>query len=137
MSVFIILSRVVMYGLSSSEIFSDFKPKDIQTYYKGVIRPAPYKNLAFRCKILSMNPQYQTVNISDLLVVLKDFTEEWQGEIDASPTELALMFSVVGENPKGSGGSKKPEIDDGVIKATKKEFESYAESMSNGTAIHY
>jgi hypothetical protein len=46
-----------------------------------------------------MNPQYQTLNVSDLLVVLKEFTEEWQGEVDASPTELAVMFSVVGENP--------------------------------------
>jgi hypothetical protein len=76
-----------------------FKAADVVDYYKGVVRPAPYKNLTFRCKILSMNPQFQTVNMSDLLVVLKDFTEEWQGEVDSSPTELALMFSVVGENP--------------------------------------
>lgn len=76
-----------------------FKAADVVDYYKGVVRPAPYKNLTFRCKILSMNPQLQTINMSDLLVVLKDFTEEWQGEIDSSPTELALMFSVVGENP--------------------------------------
>jgi Ran GTPase-activating protein (RanGAP) involved in mRNA processing and transport len=77
-----------------------FRAADVVDYYKGVVRPAPYKNLTFRCKILSMNPQLQTVNMSDLLVVLKDFTEEWQGEIDSSPTELALMFSVVGENPQ-------------------------------------
>jgi hypothetical protein len=76
-----------------------FGAADVVDYYKGVVRPAPYKNLTFRCKILSMNPQLQTINMSDLLVVLKDFTEEWQGEIDSSPTELALMFSVVGENP--------------------------------------
>ena len=78
-----------------------FEDTDIAKYQKGVIQPAPYKNLAFRCRIFSMNPQYQTINKSDLLVVLKDFTEEWQGEVDSSPTELSLMFSVVGENPKG------------------------------------
>lgn len=82
-----------------TEKIFNFSDLDLSKYSKGVIRPAPYKNLAFHCKILCMNPQYQTLNVSDLLVVLKEFTEEWQGEVDASPTELAVMFSVVGENP--------------------------------------
>lgn len=87
------------YQKKFTETDQTFTDSDLSKYSKGVIRPAPYKNLAFRCKILCMNPQYQTLNVSDLLVVLKEFTEEWQGEVDASPTELAAMFSVVGENP--------------------------------------
>ena len=87
------------YQKKYTETDQSFTDSDLSKYSKGVIRPAPYKNLAFRCKILCMNPQYQTLNVSDLLVVLKEFTEEWQGEVDASPTELAAMFSVVGENP--------------------------------------
>jgi hypothetical protein len=87
------------YQKKFTETDQNFTDSDLSKYSKGVIRPAPYKNLAFRCKILCMNPQYQTLNVSDLLVVLKEFTEEWQGEVDASPTELAVMFSVVGENP--------------------------------------
>jgi hypothetical protein len=84
-----------------------------------------------------MNPQLQTINMSDLLVVLKDFTEEWQGEVDSSPTELALMFSVVGENPKGDGNNDSPKIDDSVVSVFKEKFNSYSEKMSKGTAIHY
>ena len=78
-----------------------FTESDLVVYSKNTLRVAPYKNLAFRVRILLMNPQYQTVRLSDLLVVLKEFSEEWQGEVDASPTELSLMFSVVGENPLG------------------------------------
>jgi hypothetical protein len=98
-----------------------FRSADVVDYYKGVVRPAPYKNLTFRCKILSMNPQFQTVNMSDLLVVLKDFTEEWQGEVDSSPTELALMFSVVGENPAAEvilrGNSREKQKNSKVVEA--------------------
>jgi hypothetical protein len=89
--------KLKFFGTETSSFFAS----DLAYYHEGVIRPAPYKNLAFRCKIISMNPQYQAINVSDLLVVLKEFTEEWQGEVDASPTELAVTFSVVGENPKG------------------------------------
>ena len=89
------------YNKKYLDDIKDFKEEDVIRYNKGVVRPAPYKNLAFRCTIYTMNPQYQMINVSDLLVVLKDLTEEWQGEIDASPTELALMFSIVGENPRG------------------------------------
>ena len=91
------------YNKKYLDDIKDFKEEDVIRYNKGVVRPAPYKNLAFRCTIYTMNPQYQMINVSDLLVVLKDLTEEWQGEIDASPTELALMFSIVGENPRGLG----------------------------------
>ena len=60
---------------------------------------SPYKNLAFRCKILVMTPQLSTINKYELLLVLKDFSEERSGEIDSSGTDLNLTFSIVGENP--------------------------------------
>ena len=60
---------------------------------------APYKNLAFRCKIFVMTPQLSTITKYDLLLVLKDFSEERSGEIDSSGSDLNLSFSIVGENP--------------------------------------
>ena len=60
---------------------------------------APYKNLAFRCRIYVMTPQKSTITKFDLLLVLKDFVSEYSGEIDSSGTDLTLSFSIVGENP--------------------------------------
>jgi hypothetical protein len=34
-----------------------------------------------------------------LLCVLKDFSEDYVGEIDAGGTDLTVTFSIVGENP--------------------------------------
>jgi hypothetical protein len=31
--------------------------------------------------------------------VLKDFSEEYNGEVDSSGTDLSVTFSIVGENP--------------------------------------
>jgi len=61
---------------------------------------APYKNIAFRCTIYSMTPQYSTVSKYDLLLVMKDFAEERSGDIDASGQDLTVNFSIVGENPR-------------------------------------
>ena len=107
-------------------IYDTFKEEHLIKPQKGIIRPAPYKNLTFRCKIFSMNPQYQTLNISDLLVVLKDFTEEWQGEVDSSPTELALMFSVVGENPTGRLAYRR-DVDERLEEQNRKKYEAFKE----------
>ena len=121
------------YQKKFTETDQTFTDSDLSKYSKGVIRPAPYKNLAFRCKILCMNPQYQTLNVSDLLVVLKEFTEEWQGEVDASPTELAAMFSVVGENPSSlteedlTGFNEATANEDADIAAQRKELEQAEE----------
>lgn len=104
-----------------------FYEEDLSKYSKGVIRPAPYKNLAFRCKILCMNPQYQTLNVSDLLVVLKEFTEEWQGEVDASPTELAVMFSVVGENPNSLTAADKTNF---ALQSAKEDNDYYTKNSN-------
>ena len=46
-----------------------------------------------------MTPQFSTIRKFDLLCVLKDFTEEYEGDIDAPGPDLNLVFSVVGENP--------------------------------------
>ena len=59
-----------------------------------------YKNITFRCIIYVMTPQKSTIRKFDLLLVLKDFTEEYSGDIDSGGTDLTVTFSIVGENPK-------------------------------------
>ena len=46
-----------------------------------------------------MTPQLSTISKYDLLLVLKDFTEERSGEIDGAANDLTVTFSIVGENP--------------------------------------
>ena len=58
-----------------------------------------YKNLAFRCIVYVMTPQKSTIRKFDLLLVLKDFSEEYSGDIDSGGTDLTVTFSIVGENP--------------------------------------
>lgn len=59
--------------------------------------PAMYKNITFVCSIYIMKSDLATVKKFPLLVVLRDFQEEFVGDIEAGPTELALHFSIVGE----------------------------------------
>lgn len=96
------------YIRTGNSVGGAFSEEDLLRYSRDTLRIAPYKNLVFRCRIFVMNQQYQTTHMSDLLVVLKEFMEDWQGDIDSSPTELSLMFSVVGENPIGAGKASKP-----------------------------
>lgn len=60
---------------------------------------ALYKNITWRCQIYILSPQYSTLKKFDLLVVLKDFTESYAGEIDSPGNDIQLRFSIVGENP--------------------------------------
>lgn len=60
---------------------------------------ALYKNITWRCQIYILSPQYSTLRKFDLLVVLKDYTESYAGEIDSPGGDIQLRFSVVGENP--------------------------------------
>jgi hypothetical protein len=84
------------------------KAKDDPTVViEGRIAPAHYKNVSFLIDIYSMTPQLATIYRTQLLCVLKDFVFEGQGETDASPTELAINFSVVGEWPKNFDLSEK------------------------------
>jgi hypothetical protein len=59
-----------------------------------------YKNLAFNIKIYILNPQLNLINRFNLLCVLKDYAEEYVGEIDSGGTDLNVTFSIVGENPE-------------------------------------
>jgi hypothetical protein len=60
---------------------------------------ALYKNITWRCQIYILSPQYSTLKKFDLLVVLKDYTESYVGEIDSPGGDVQLRFSIVGENP--------------------------------------
>ena len=68
-------------------------------YLEGKIHPGLYKNLSFLVSLYVLTPQYGTIRKCNLLCVLKDFVIDHQGEIDSSPTELSVTFSIVGENP--------------------------------------
>jgi hypothetical protein len=67
-----------------------------------VVSPALYKNVSFLITIFVMTPQWATIKKCDFLCVLKDFSFENQGEVDSSPTDLSITFSIVGENPDGA-----------------------------------
>lgn len=61
---------------------------------------ALYKNITFRIRIFIMTPQYSTIKSFDLLCVLKDWTENYVGDVDSAGSgDISLSFSVVGENP--------------------------------------
>ena len=58
-----------------------------------------YKNITFRCCIYVMTPQLSTIKKYDLLVLMRDFSEESSGDIDSGGMDLTVTFSIVGENP--------------------------------------
>ena len=62
---------------------------------------AMYKNITFRCRVYVMTPQYSTIHKYDLLLVMKDFSEEHTGSVDGGSSDLTISFSIVGENPSG------------------------------------
>ena len=76
---------------------------------KTFICPAPYKNITFRCLIYCMTPQKETINKYDLLVIMKDFSEERTGDIEAGGSDLTVSFSIVGEHP-GNKGTKNDKV---------------------------
>ncbi len=69
---------------------------------KSMICIAYYKNVTFRIKVYCMTPQYSTIKKFDLLCVMKDFSEEYAGEIEGGGQDLSISFSIVGENPGGN-----------------------------------
>ena len=69
---------------------------------KSIITVAFYKNITFRIRIYIMTPQYSTIRRFDLLCVLKDFAEEYSGDVDSGGVDLNVTFSIVGENPTGA-----------------------------------
>ena len=83
---------------------------------------AMYKNISFRCKIFVMTPQFSTIHKYDLLLVMKDFTEEHSGEIDGGASDLTVSFSVVGE--LNGESAKKNEIKINYLTTPDKEEKS-------------
>lgn len=81
----------------AEELSSIITPVD-----KSIITVAFYKNITFRIRIYIMTPQYSTIRRFDLLCVLKDFSEEYSGDIDSGGVDLNVTFSIVGENPNGA-----------------------------------
>ena len=59
-----------------------------------------YKNITFNVRIYILNPQLNLLNKYSLLCVLKDYAEEYVGEIDSGGSDLSVTFSIVGENPE-------------------------------------
>jgi putative sterol carrier protein len=112
------------------EYYTDLDPSTLTPVVRGSIAPAMYKNITFRCLIYVMTPQFSTIKKFDLLVLLKDFAEEWQGESDASSPDLSLSFSVVGENP-----SDEVVVEKASTKLTKREntqSKDYTSILSSG-----
>lgn len=80
-----------------SREYTDFSPSDPKID-KNYMEIAMYKNVTFALTIYVMTYGYICVKKFPLLVTLKDFQVEYSGEIDSGPTELALNFSIVGDN---------------------------------------
>lgn len=81
---------------------SDYISSRVTAVDKSITTVAFYKNIAFRIRIYIMTPQYSTIRRFDLLCVLKDFAEEYSGDIDSGGVDLNVTFSIVGENPIGA-----------------------------------
>ena len=103
---------------------------------KSNICVAFYKNITFRIRIYVMTPQFSTIRKFDLLCVLKDFTEEYEGDIDAPGPDLNLVFSIVGENPD----NKETDYNERIIdwdKFGKKEFYSISSTTQTRVSTAY
>lgn len=86
--------------LTVSEI-SNFKPDDhITAIDKTHLCTALYKNITFRCRVYCMTPQLSTISKYDLLLVLKDFSEDRSGDTSGGGNEVNVTFGIVGENPR-------------------------------------
>ena len=76
----------------------DIKTKPSPTFIdKSNICIALYKNIAFSIKIYILTPQFSTIKKYNLLCVLKDFAEEYSGDVDGGGIDLSVSFSIVGE----------------------------------------
>lgn len=71
---------------------------------------ALYKNVTFRVRIYVLSSQLNTVRKFDLLCVLKDFSEDYSGDVDSSGNDISVSFSIVGENPTLSIGNKSEKV---------------------------
>ena len=97
--------EVYVYNSESHHKFyytnpSEEDKKHITAVDKTNVCIAPYKNVTFACNIYIMTPQSETIKKFNLLVVLKDISEEFAGDIDSGGTDLSVTFSIVGERPQ-------------------------------------
>ena len=91
------------FGISIPTELPNVNPENAVTVVdKSIITVAFYKNITFRIRIYIMTPQYSTIRRFDLLCVLKDFAEEYSGDVDGGGVDLNVTFSIVGENPNGA-----------------------------------
>ena len=62
---------------------------------------APYKNVTFQAVLYIMTPQYENIKKYNMLLTVKEFTEEMQGDTEGSGSQdLSVTFSIVGEGPR-------------------------------------
>lgn len=110
----------------ASVYYSEAHRKDFYSTIKAIptaidktsICAAFYKNVTFNIKVYCMNPQYSTIKKFDLLCVMKDFMEEYSGEVDSGAADLTISFSIVGENPPS-------DIQDMINDATDREHQEW------------
>lgn len=103
--------------------------EEVELIYPTILQDeylvAMYKNITFRCELYVMTPQLATVIKYDLLLVMKDFMEEYYGEgADSAAIDLTISFSIVGENPIGD--TSKPEPVELTPQVTSKRGTDYA-----------
>ena len=119
-----------MYYLYPAKNRSDYTLTAIDTNNVCI---AMYKNICFRCLIYISTPQYSNIQKFDLLLVMKDFSEEYTGDVDGGAGDLTVSFSIVGENPAGVEGFTRKFLAKNVASYDKKETSSdYTSILSGG-----
>lgn len=68
-----------------------------ETINKNRFAVGMYKNLCFNICIYILTPQYSTIKKYNLLCVMRDYSIEYTGEVDSSPADVSVTFSIVGE----------------------------------------
>lgn len=89
---------VAVYNSEPHQADYYFEPDPIPTAVdKETMCAAFYKNITFLISVYVMTPQYFTARAFYLLCVLKDFSEDYTGEVDSGGADLNVSFSIVGE----------------------------------------
>ena len=83
------------------DYYSEKNQNALTVVDKNTMLASPYKNVSFVFYAISMTPQMSTIKVFPYLVVLKDFTEEFSGEIDGGAGDLTVSFSIVGKLVEG------------------------------------
>ena len=102
-------AEVAIYNSETHEdvFYQEYYPTPTAVDKKHIC-VALYKNITFLIGIYILNPQYNLLKKYGLLCVLKDFAEEYVGEVDSSGTDLNVSFSIVGEDVDSLSVSDNP-----------------------------